>query len=96
MSFTDNDREFYVNILAINSGGDDNILCLDWQNTFHAIIDCRRKNIVFSTPIICIYWWKLGLRASRIQDIFERGVLKARELGESMIYVVLGIFRYAS
>lgn len=30
MSFTDNDREFYVNILAINSGGDDNILCLDW------------------------------------------------------------------
>lgn len=42
-----NGREFYDNFLVINGEGYDIILCMDWLSTFHEVIDCRRKILIF-------------------------------------------------
>lgn len=39
-------REFYANILVIETYEFDVILEIDWLNTFHVVIDCRKGSIV--------------------------------------------------
>lgn len=40
-------REFYINLLFIYYGSYDVILDMDWLCTFHTIVDCRRRKVIF-------------------------------------------------
>lgn len=42
-------REFYINLLVINTQGFDMILGMDWLSTFHAVINCPKRSVVFMT-----------------------------------------------
>lgn len=43
-------REFYANILIIDTHGFDVILKINWLGTFYEMVDSRRKSIVFKIP----------------------------------------------
>jgi len=43
-------KEFITNFLLIDNCDFDIILGMDWLSRMHAIIDCRKKSVVFRTP----------------------------------------------
>lgn len=43
-------RKFYENFLVIGTHRFDRILKIDWLNTSHAVISCRKRSIIFRIP----------------------------------------------
>ena len=43
-------REFLAYLIVINDSGFDVILGMDWLGTSYALIDCRKKKVIFQVP----------------------------------------------
>ena len=43
-------RKLEVDMLALNTGGYEVIIGMTLVSKYHAVIDCRNKNVIFRTP----------------------------------------------
>ena len=73
----------YANLIAIEMSDYDVILGMDWLSTHHAVIDCRKKRVLFQTPEKEEFEFGVTSRSRLVPAI---SALKARRLLQSRCY----------